>query len=358
MEITNLTFIVTDDCNFNCSYCFQEKEKRYMDHGFIESAVDLFYPLFKSGEKIDIGFYGGEPLLAYEQIKHAVLLLQEKNRTQHKKIAYSVTSNGSLLCHEMLDFFCRNNFSLMLSFDGLAQDKGRQPGTLKKTLEAMKRIRDYPGIDLEINSVFAPQTVADFSDSLHFIIQQGGAEITFNLSTMADWRDAHIEILKQELAKLVDFLVSLYKEEGRVPVKNFRTVSKTGIFGCGAGQDKIAVTPTGELWGCFLFHDYFKTRTYHPQYLDYHLGTLAEFAVDHENHRPGILANYSELRQDLFGMEQGACFLCADLNECVVCPVNAAYSSGFLGKISCRHCELVKIQRQAKKDFLQKIGRD
>lgn len=358
MEITNLTFIVTDDCNFNCSYCFQEKEKKYMDSATLEAAVDLFYPLLKSDEKIDIGFYGGEPLLAYEQIKHAVLLLQEKNRTHYKEIGYSVTSNGSLLCHEMLDFFCRHNFSLMLSFDGLAQEKGRQPGTLKKTVETMKHIRDYPGIDLEINSVFNPQTVADFSNSLRFIIQQGGAEITFNLSTMADWRAAHIETLKRELAKLTDFLVPLYKEEGRLPVKNFRPAVVSGIFACGAAQDKMAVTPAGELWGCFLFHDYFKTRTNHPQYRDYLFGTLADFAADHEKSCQKILANYSDLRQDLFGVEERACFLCADLNECVVCPVNAAYSSSFLGKISCRHCELVKIQRDAKKDFLKKIGKD
>jgi uncharacterized protein len=117
MEISNLTFIVTDDCNFNCSYCFQKKEKKTITKTTVETAVDFFYPFFNSN-KAHIGFYGGEPLLAYEKIQHAVLLLLEKNKTGDKKIEFSVTTNGTLLTEKMLDFFNRHQFTLVLSFDG------------------------------------------------------------------------------------------------------------------------------------------------------------------------------------------------------------------------------------------------
>ncbi|UCH98073.1 MAG: 4Fe-4S cluster-binding domain-containing protein [Candidatus Aminicenantes bacterium] len=78
MEISNLTFIVTDNCNFNCSYCIQKKEKKTININktTIETAVDFFYPFFKDDGKVYIGFYRGEPLLAYEQIKHAIMLVQ------------------------------------------------------------------------------------------------------------------------------------------------------------------------------------------------------------------------------------------------------------------------------------------
>ena len=81
MEISNLTFIVTNDCNLNCSYCFQKKEKKTMDNNTIKTAVDFFYPFLKSDDKIYISFYGGEPLLAYDKIKYTLQLLQEKNKT-------------------------------------------------------------------------------------------------------------------------------------------------------------------------------------------------------------------------------------------------------------------------------------
>jgi sulfatase maturation enzyme AslB (radical SAM superfamily) len=363
MRISNLTFIVTDDCNFNCSYCFQKKEKKTIRNATIKTAVDFFYPFLGSGNKIQIGFYGGEPLLAYEQMKHAALLLQEKNKTGNKKIEFAVTTNGSLLTEKMLDFFNRHKFVLLLSFDGLAQEKGRKRGTLEQMVKVMKKIREYPDITFEINSVFTPQTVSLLSGSMRFIIEQEGPEVTFNLSSMEEWRSSDLETLKNELERLTDFLVTFYKKKGRIPVKNFQTRvpgpgSGPGIFHCTAGIDHMAVTPEGKLWGCFLFHDYFKTREKDPRYQEYAFGTLTDFIAHYETRYPEIAAHYSELRQDFFQVkcrEETFCFLCEDIKGCVVCPVNAAYSSGALGKISCCHCVLKKIRRHALENFQKKL---
>ncbi|MDQ1350200.1 MAG: Radical protein [Acidobacteriota bacterium] len=71
MEITELTFIVTDDCNYNCSYCLQKKEKKTISNGTIRAAVDFFYPFMDRKHRIEIGFWGEEPLLAFYKIKYA-----------------------------------------------------------------------------------------------------------------------------------------------------------------------------------------------------------------------------------------------------------------------------------------------
>jgi len=365
MRISNLTFIVTDDCNFNCAYCFQKKEKKIINNVTIETAVDFFYPFLTSKDKIKIGFYGGEPLLAFEQMKHAALLLQEKNKEENKKIEFSVTTNGSLLTEKMLDFFNRHKFVMLLSFDGLAQEKARKRGTLDQMVQVMKKIQEYPDINVEINSVFSPQTVSDLSGSIRFIIEQEGPEITFNLSSMEEWSLSDLETLKKGLERLTDFLVKFYKEKGKIPVKNFQDQvpgprSGPGIFQCSAGTDHMAVTPEGTLWGCFLFHDYFKTRRESRQYKDYYFGTLTDFIANYETRYLEIVANYSELHQDFFqvegeGKEGTFCFLCEDTKGCMVCPVNAAYSSGSLGKISCCKCALTKIQRNAHRNFFQKL---
>jgi sulfatase maturation enzyme AslB (radical SAM superfamily) len=348
MEIANLTFIVTDDCNFNCSYCFQEKEKKAISNTTIETAVDFFYPFLRSHDKVYINFFGGEPLLAYEQIKHAVQLLQEKNEKENKDIEFALTTNGSLLTDEMLDFFNHHRFTLTLSFDGMAQDKGRKKGTLGQMLRLMKQIQRRPGINAEINSVFTPQTIAEFSDSLRFMIEHQSPDITFNISSMEEWNCADLDTLKIELERLVDFLRLYYREKGRIPVKNFQAPkSGDGIFQCNAGKNRMAVTPGGEIWGCFLFHDYFKTRKDNPRYEDYYFGTLTDFIADYETRYPRILANYAELRQDFFQVGENPCFLCGEVKGCMVCPVNAAYSSGSLGKISCSKCKITKIQRNA-----------
>lgn len=362
MEISNLTFVVTDDCNFNCSYCYQKKEKKTINNSTIETAVDFFYPFFNNN-KIHIAFYGGEPLLAYEKIELAVRRLRKKNKTGNKNIQFSITTNGVLLTEKMLNFFNRHHFTVVLSFDGLAQDKGRKDGTLEKMLRVMKQIQAYPNIHFEINSVFSPDTINEFSESIRFIIQQGGPEITFNISTFEEWDPAHLETLEKELERLTDYLVRLYKEKGTMPVKNFRfspgeTGGKRGIFQCGGGKYRMSVTTEGKVWGCSLFHDYFKTREDHPQYRDYSFGPLTNYIADYETRYPEVLANYSELRQDYFQVEDEEakfCFLCEEMEGCMACPVNAAYSSGSIGKISCHKCRLIKIQGKARRSFNQGV---
>ncbi|MCI0470743.1 MAG: radical SAM protein [Candidatus Aminicenantes bacterium] len=350
MEITNLTFIVTDECNFNCSYCMQKKEKKTISYNIIRTAVDFFYPFLKSSDKILIGFYGGEPLLAFDKIKYTVLLIKEKNKIENKHIGFTLTTNGSLLTGEMLEFFNTHGFALQLSFDGLAQEKSREKGSLARTLQVMKRIQSRPGISFEINSVFSPDTAGDFFDSLRFIIEQKGPDITFNFSSMENWLPAHLETLTNELERLVDYLALYYRKSGRIPVKNFQAQdSRQGISRCSAGLNHIAVTPEGKLWGCFLFHYYFKSREDDPQYAEYSFGDLNDFIKDYKTRYPGIMVNYSGLRQDFYYVEEEGrdCFLCPELQTCKVCPVNAAYTTGSLGKIPGRKCKLMKIEKNA-----------
>ena len=360
MELNNLSFILTDDCNFNCSYCMQKKEKKTIDSQTIEAAVDFFYPFLTGTDTVTISFYGGEPTLAYEQMKYAVLLLQEKNKTDSKQFQFMLTTNGSLLTDDMLGFFNRHQFVLLLSFDGLAQEAGRKKNTLARTVRLIQHIRHYPDIRLEINSVFTPQTIGSFAESMRFITLLEGPEATFNISTMEEWSLPDLERLENQLAALTDFLVSYYRETGKVPIKNFQGNAAgpgSGIFRCNAGRGHMAITPEGGLWGCFLFHDYFKTRKDNLQYRDYYFGELQDFAAHYGNgtRYTSIKKNYLELQQDVFqvsGGETDFCFLCKDMEGCAVCPVNAAYSTGSLGKISCRQCQLVKIQRKARESFI------
>jgi sulfatase maturation enzyme AslB (radical SAM superfamily) len=357
MKISNLTFIVTDDCNFNCAYCFQKKEKQTIQPLCIEAAVDFFYPFLRDDHTNHINFYGGEPLLAFSRIKLAVLLLRARNTAGQKTLKFSLTTNGYLLTGEMLEFFNRHHFGLMLSFDGLAQ-AARQPGSLEKTVQAMKRLPAYPDIDVEINSVFSPRTIGRLADSLGFIIRRQGPDLTFNLSSIEEWPPQDIEILAGELKRLTAFLVRHYRQTGHIPVKNFRTPGRShspGIFRCRAGEDHLAVSPDGLVWGCYLFHDYFKTRQNTPQYREYCFGSLADFMILHKTRYPEIMAHYADLHQDLFGVEGQACFLCPDIRSCLVCPVYAAYATGSLGQISRRHCLLTTIQSQARHHFHQQL---
>ncbi|MCK4761022.1 MAG: radical SAM protein [Candidatus Aminicenantes bacterium] len=360
MEINNLTFIITDDCNFNCSYCFQKKEKKTITKTAIKTTVDFFYPYLK-GDTIYINFYGGEPLLAFEKVKYAVFLLSGGSPTPADNLQFQLTTNGSLLTGEMLDFFDRHKFVLTLSFDGLAQDKDRKKGTLEQMVQLIKKIQTYPGIQFEINSVFSPRTVGDFSKSMRFILEQGAPETTFTIVATEQWPPEQLETLKKELAQFTDYMAEYYKEKGSMPVTNFQSAvekeeKKKGILHCAAGRTRMAVTPEGKVWGCFLFHDYFRNKIDNPEYRDYAFGDIDDFIAGYDTRYPEILANYAELRQDFFQVEGDFCFLCEEIEGCVICPVNAAYTGGSLGQVTRCKCELEKIQAAARKSLHQKLS--
>jgi hypothetical protein len=169
-----------------------------------------------------------------------------------------------------------------------------------------------------------------------------------------------LETLKKELKQFTGDMARLYKEKGSMPVINFRSAlekekKKKGIFHCSAGRNRIAVTPEGKIWGCFLFHDYFRTREDSPEYPAYCFGNLTDFIANYDARYPEILAHYSDLHQDLFQVDGDFCFLCEEIEGCVVCPVNAAYTSGVLGRISCCKCEIEKIKSAARRNLQQKI---
>jgi molybdenum cofactor biosynthesis enzyme MoaA len=44
MKLASLTLIITDDCNFNCSYCYKTKTSTYMDDSTVEKALLFFCP--------------------------------------------------------------------------------------------------------------------------------------------------------------------------------------------------------------------------------------------------------------------------------------------------------------------------
>ena len=63
------TLFVTQQCNLRCSYCYIVKRDSQMSLSVAKKVIDLVYERTPPQENIDIGFFGGEPLLAFETIK-------------------------------------------------------------------------------------------------------------------------------------------------------------------------------------------------------------------------------------------------------------------------------------------------
>jgi sulfatase maturation enzyme AslB (radical SAM superfamily) len=298
-----------------------------------------------------LNFYGGEPLLAFDLIRQVVSFLKTENKKYNKTVHYSLTTNGSLLTDKIIQFLNKHSFSVELSFDGLAQDVGRQKGSRKKIVPIIKELLNHPNIDLEINSVFSPVTVNYLSDSIQFIMNLGVPDIRFSLSTKETWSQIALKKLENEISRLREIVTENYRKESNIQVVNFRDIQRKGIFYCAAGKDRLTIAPDGGVWGCFLFADYFRERENMSEYQKYFYGDLDDFMNNHSEIYPRISSKYAQLSMENFRTSKMECFLCKECKNCAVCPINAALSGAPIGQIPDHICEIKKIVIRGNENF-------
>lgn len=123
-KLNSITLCVTENCNLRCEYCiYMDKYKdstyelKNMSQEVAFKAIDMMMKNSKSSDNVNIGFYGGEPLLRFDLIKKCVDYC--KKNYPFKIPTFNTTTNGLLLNNdEITDFLIENNFSMLVSLDG------------------------------------------------------------------------------------------------------------------------------------------------------------------------------------------------------------------------------------------------
>ncbi len=353
MEFSYFTVILTDECNFNCSYCYQKRGNTYLESTVLEKSLHFFLPYLK--EECFIGFTGGEPLLAFNQIEQVVNHLKNKNKTHGKKIKFSLTTNGSFINEDILKFLNQHKFTIILSFDGLAQDIFRKKGSCKQLIRTIKTILKNHDIVLEINSVFTPESVGYFSKSMESLIDLGVSNISFALNKIPEWDLPSLLLLEKELESLRTFSLLYFKKTGTIPLPRMWRRYRREIFSCAAGKHRMALAPDGMLWGCYLFPEHFKGKEGTREYQRYCFGDVDSFIENHERIYTEVMANYLNLCMDKFYTDDQACNQCLNLKECWTCPLDAAFSSSIIGKIPGWTCKIKKILRKKRELFWKEL---
>ena len=88
------------DCNLACKYCFESgiKGKHYMSP---ETAAMVFNYIesnhLSKGKDVSLDFYGGEPLLSFEQIKYLAIKLMASAKKKGRGCSFSLVTNGTML---------------------------------------------------------------------------------------------------------------------------------------------------------------------------------------------------------------------------------------------------------------------
>lgn len=153
-KLQKITLQVTQNCNFRCTYCIyngpphsrqRSRSNKRMSWQTAKDAVDFLWDHSVDSSQVDIGFYGGEPLLEFPLIKKVVDY--SESRFLGKKLTFSITTNCTLLTAEVIHFFQDHNFGLLISLDGPKEinDKNRVfadgRGTFDSVMEQIELIK-------------------------------------------------------------------------------------------------------------------------------------------------------------------------------------------------------------------------
>lgn len=130
-NVTQLILQVTQDCNLRCSYCYYVNESyRNRHHAKLNMSLDtakkaMDYLLSHSVGKdsITLGFYGGEPLLRMDLLKYCIEYMESQVQDRH--ILFTLTTNGTLLTDDIIEYFITHNVALFISLDGTKETHDR-----------------------------------------------------------------------------------------------------------------------------------------------------------------------------------------------------------------------------------------
>jgi len=111
--------VITEDCNMACKYCYEGKKiKKNMTSEMISKIVYSLFEEAKSKKQklCSIAVFGGEPTLAYCQLKKMVNLVRKLEAEYNINCLMNIVSNGKFN-RDIADFLIQEFDNIYISFD-------------------------------------------------------------------------------------------------------------------------------------------------------------------------------------------------------------------------------------------------
>ena len=145
-RLHRLCLNLTHECNLACDYCFNANRKGKMSRRDIRRA----WRLLPDGCDIDVAFFGGEPLLAWDELVWAIDDAHREAARRQVATRFHVTTNGTLLDPAKVVLLTGAGASMIVSIDGpeCEHDRSRRKcdgsGSFEDTLAGLAHVRGTP----------------------------------------------------------------------------------------------------------------------------------------------------------------------------------------------------------------------
>ncbi|MCX5855882.1 MAG: SPASM domain-containing protein [Deltaproteobacteria bacterium] len=264
---------ITHDCNLRCEYCYADAgsyggERSLMGKEVMTKAIDFAFTHSGKFKEINIGFFGGEPLLNFKRIYEAVQYAKEQAKRINKRVTFSMTSNAVLLNPKIMDFLNQEGFSLIFSIDGPKKihDKMRKTKnggfTHSIVLRNLKKFRKKYSDNFTVRGTFT-RTTSNFSQQVLFLNDQGFKHVSVEPAQL-DEKHPHaishngaISRILYEYDQLAEIYLERFNQNNPLHFFHFDQNLRNLLHPvpkyteCGAGGGFVSVIPDGRIFPCF-----------------------------------------------------------------------------------------------------------
>ena len=267
---------VAHDCNLRCQYCFASTGdfgtgRKIMPFEVAKNAIDFVIERSGKRRNIEVDFFGGEPLMAWDTVKQTIDYARSIEEEHGKKFRFTITTNGLLLDDEKIDYINANMDNVVLSLDGRPSVNDEMRKTVSGAgsydiivpkFQKLVEKRD-PKLDYYARGTFTGKNL-DFAEDVVHIADEGFDRLSVEPVAAEDGcgyelTEADLDKIYAEYDRLTDIMEARRKEGKPFHFFHFMVDLNQGpcvvkrLRGCGAGYEYVAVTPEGDIYPCHQF---------------------------------------------------------------------------------------------------------
>lgn len=224
-SITKAKLILTNLCQLRCKYCYETHGHESMSLESAKSIIDFIYKNARESNKVpEISFFGGEPLLVYnELVKPCIEYIRNNLKS---RFPITMTTNGLLLDEDILKYLRSMNVSFMLSIDGCREshdtnrvkDDGQGSfDDLEKNIPAI--LKYFP--NTRAYMTITPNTVEYLYKSVRDIAEKGFLDMhiipDFSVLSSGGWTPEVFEIAEEQMLLIKDYIIDAF-EDSDIPL--------------------------------------------------------------------------------------------------------------------------------------------
>lgn len=126
-----ISLAIAQKCNLGCTYCYAQQGQfggaaKAMSEEVALRAIEQLIDGVEKGEKVNIAFLGGEPLINRPVLRAATDFAETRASASGVDVGFSITTNGTLLNSDDGAFLERHHFAVTISLDGVGNIHDQQ----------------------------------------------------------------------------------------------------------------------------------------------------------------------------------------------------------------------------------------